>query len=134
MRATRGETVSSRGGHETVLLAEDEPAVRMLARRILQHAGYTVVEAATPAEAEARAASMSVIDLLVTDVMMPGGTGPELFRKLSSTRQSLRVLFMSGYAEQDLFDRAAIDRAAPFLSKPFTVEALTARVREALDG
>jgi CheY-like chemotaxis protein len=93
-----------------------------------------VVEAANPAEAEARAASMAVIDLLLTDVMMPGGTGPELFRRLSTTRQSLRVLFMSGYAEQDLFDRAAIDRAAPFLSKPFTVEALTARVREVLDA
>jgi two-component system, cell cycle sensor histidine kinase and response regulator CckA len=122
------------GGHETVLLAEDEPAVRTLARRILQRAGYTVVEAANGAEAEARAASMPAIDLLLTDVMMPGGTGPELFRRLVATRPSLRVLFMSGYAEQDLFDRAAIDRSAPFLEKPFTVEALTARVREVLDS
>jgi signal transduction histidine kinase len=132
-RAAAAAAAASRGGHETVLLAEDEPAVRMLVRRILQQAGYTVVEAANPAEAEARAASMAVIDLLVTDVMMPGGTGPELFRRLSTTRQSLRVLFMSGYAEQDLFDCAAIDRAAPFLSKPFTAEALTARVRDVLD-
>ena len=121
------------GGSETVLLAEDEPAVRMLARRVLQRAGYTVVEAANPAEAEVKAASMPVIDMLLTDVMMPGGTGPELFRRLAATRPSLRVLFMSGYAEQDLFDRAAIDRAAPFLEKPFTVESLTARVRSVLD-
>jgi two-component system, cell cycle sensor histidine kinase and response regulator CckA len=132
-RVVPAATAAAPGGHETVLLAEDEPAVRMLARRVLQRAGYTVVEAANPAEAETRAASMPALDLLLTDVMMPGGTGPELFRRLVATRPSLRVLFMSGYAEQDLFDRSAIDRSLPFLEKPFTVEALASKVREVLD-
>ena len=133
-RTVPAVAAGTRGGSETVLLAEDEPAVRMLARRILQRSGYTVVEAANSAEAEARAASMPLIDLLLTDVMMPGGTGPDLFRRLATTRPSLRVLFMSGYAEKDLFDRAAIDRTAPFLEKPFTVEALATKVRTVLDA
>ena len=122
------------GGSETILLAEDERTVRLLARRILQRAGYTVVEAANPAEAERLAASMPHIDLLLTDVVMPGGSGPELYRRLISQRETLRVLFMSGYAERDLFDRAQIPRAAPFLEKPFTVDALVAKVREVLDA
>ena len=119
-------------GSETVLLAEDERSVRTLARRILERAGYTVIEASSAAEAEARAATMPVMHLLLTDVMMPGGTGPELFRQLASTRPELRVLFMSGYAEHDLLDRAAV-AGAPFLRKPFTVDGLLSRVREILD-
>jgi signal transduction histidine kinase len=121
------------GGHETILLAEDEAPVRSLARVILERAGYTVVEAATPAEAEVRSRSMPSIDLLLTDVVMPGGTGPELFRQLSAERPTLRVLFMSGYAEQDLFDRAAVTHTGSFLAKPFSKQELIARVRETLD-
>jgi signal transduction histidine kinase len=121
------------GGTETILLAEDEAPVRSLARVILERAGYTVVEAATPAEAEARSLSMPTIDLLLTDVVMPGGTGPELFRQLSARRPSLRVLFMSGYAERDLFDKAAVAHAGAFLPKPFSKQELNARVRETLD-
>jgi CheY-like chemotaxis protein len=121
------------GGTETILLAEDEAPVRSLARVILERAGYTVVEAATPAEAEARSLSMPTIDLLLTDVVMPGGTGPELFRQLSARRPSLRVLFMSGYAERDLFDKAAVAHAGAFLPKPFSKQVLIARVRETLD-
>ena len=121
------------GGTETILLAEDEAPVRALARVILQRAGYTVIEAATPAEAEARSLSMPTIDLLLTDVVMPGGTGPELFRRLSARRPTLRVLFMSGYAERDLFDRAAVTHTGAFLPKPFSKDELIARVRETLD-
>ena len=76
---------------------------------------------------------MAKIDLLLTDVVMPGGTGPELFRALSARRPALRVLFMSGYAEQDLFDRVDVRHAGAFLSKPFSRQELIARVREALD-
>jgi two-component system cell cycle sensor histidine kinase/response regulator CckA len=136
---SRQETVSrqpeaaARGGTETILLAEDEAPVRALARVILERAGYTVVEAATPAEAATRSESMPTIDLLLTDVVMPGGTGPELFRRLSSNRPSMRVLFMSGYAEQDLFDRAAVTHQGAFLAKPFSKQELMQRVRETLD-
>jgi signal transduction histidine kinase len=131
--ARPAEVVPVPGGSETILLAEDEAPVRSLARVILQGAGYTVVEAATPAEAEVCSASMPSIDLLLTDVVMPGGTGPELFRQLSMRRPSLRVLFMSGYAEQDLFDRASVAPAGAFLAKPFSKRELILRVREALD-
>jgi two-component system cell cycle sensor histidine kinase/response regulator CckA len=131
--AQAGGTKAVAGGTETILLAEDEAPVRALARLILQRAGYTVIEAATPAEAEARSHSMPTIDLLLTDVVMPGGTGPELFRRLSARRPSLRVLFMSGYAERDLFDRAAVTHAGAFLPKPFSKDELIARVRETLD-
>jgi signal transduction histidine kinase len=121
------------GGSETILIAEDEGPVRALARLILERAGYTVVEAATPAEAEMRSKSMATIDLLLTDVVMPGGTGPELFKSLVARRPSLRVLFMSGYAEQDLFDRASVTPTGVFLPKPFSKQELMVRVREALD-
>jgi hypothetical protein len=116
-----------------VLLVEDEPAVRRLARRILERAGYSVVEAGSLSEAETAAESLTAIDLLLTDVMMPGGTGPDLFRRLSSRRPSMRVLFMSGYAERDLFDRDTIPMTNAFLAKPFSADALIAKGRNILD-
>jgi signal transduction histidine kinase/CheY-like chemotaxis protein len=120
-------------GVETVLLAEDEPAVRRLARRILERAGYSVVEAGGPGEAEAVAESLGQIDLLLTDVIMPGGTGPELARRLSARRPGMRILFMSGYAERDLFDRDALSTTDAFIAKPFSADALVAKVRLILD-
>jgi CheY-like chemotaxis protein len=127
------EDLAVRGGSETILLADDEAPVRSLARIILERAGYTVVEASSPSEAEQRSQSMTSIDLLLTDVIMPGGTGPELFRSLSPKRPAMRVLFMSGYAEQDLFDRANVAHDGVFLAKPFSREELIGRVRETLD-
>jgi signal transduction histidine kinase len=124
---------SPKGGTETILLVEDEPAVLVLARTILERAGYRVIEAANPAIAESQWSSAGAIDLLLTDVVMPGGTGPELFNRLSDRQAGLRVLFMSGYAEGDLFDRANVARPGAFLEKPFTAAELVARVREALD-
>jgi signal transduction histidine kinase/ActR/RegA family two-component response regulator len=122
------------GGSETILLAEDETPLRSLVRVVLERAGYKVVDAATPAEARARAESMPSIDMLLTDVVMPGGTGPELYRWLAAGHPSMRVLFMSGYAEQDLFDREGVSAAGAFLAKPFTTRDLIGRVRETLDG
>jgi signal transduction histidine kinase len=121
-------------GGETVLLAEDEPAVRRLARVILERAGYTVVEAGNPDEAEAAAESLGVLDLLLTDVVMPGGTGPDLFSRLSQRRPGIRVVFMSGYAEQDLFDRDTLGHGVAFVAKPFSATGLVTTVRNALDA
>jgi signal transduction histidine kinase/ActR/RegA family two-component response regulator len=132
--ARQPDEVPAPGGHEIILLVEDEAPIRALARVILERAGYTVVEAANPAEAHLRSESMPRIDLLLTDVVMPGGTGPELFRLLAEDRASMRVLFMSGYAEQDLFDRAAVAPGGAFLPKPFSKQQLIGRVREALDA
>jgi two-component system cell cycle sensor histidine kinase/response regulator CckA len=126
------DVVLPEGGSETILLAEDEAAVRMLAQRILQGAGYTVIEAPSSTEAKRLAESTAHIDLLVADVMMPGGSGPDLYRALHPSRPEMRVLFISGYAERQLFNRAEIPRAAPFLAKPFTVEGLLRKVREVL--
>ena len=132
-RAARTRTAAVAGGTETILLAEDEAAVRSLARVILERAGYRVVEAASPAEAEAKAATVETIDLLLTDVVMPGGTGPSLYRKLATLRPGLRVLFMSGYADRRLFDGAAIDRTDAFMEKPFSADMLLTRLRKLLD-
>jgi signal transduction histidine kinase len=132
-RATGAPPQRAAGGTETVLLAEDEAAVRSLARVILERAGYTVIDAASPAEAEAKAAQTGTIDLLLTDVVMPGGTGPSLYRRLVALRPSLRVLFMSGYADRRLFDGAAIDRTDAFMEKPFSAAMLLTRIRKILD-
>ena len=127
------DAAAAKGGTETILLVEDEATVRLLARIILQRAGYTVVDAASPADAELQWASIAPVDLLMTDVVMPGRTGPDLFRRLSAGRPDLPVLFMSGYADWDLFDRAGVARPAAFLEKPFSAGALLAKVRQALD-
>ena len=101
-------------------------------RERFTHDGYTVIEAPHSAEARRLAESATHIDLLVADVMMPGGSGPELYRALHPGRPEMRVLFISGYAERQLFNRAEIPPAAPFLAKPFTVEGLLRKVREVL--
>ena len=126
------DDVFPEGGSETILLAEDEASVRVLARRVLQGAGYTVIEARNSVEARHHAESIGHIDLLLADVRMPGGGGPDLYRTLHASRPTMRVLFMSGYAERHLFEKAEIPHAAPFLAKPFTVEGLLRKVREVL--
>jgi two-component system cell cycle sensor histidine kinase/response regulator CckA len=127
------DAAAAKGGTETILLVEDEATVRLLARIILQRAGYTVVDAASPADAELLWASIAPVDLLLTDVVMPGRSGPDLFRRLSAGRPDLPVLFMSGIADWDLFDRAGVARPAAFLEKPFSAGALLAQVRQVLD-
>jgi CheY-like chemotaxis protein len=127
------DAAAAKGGTETILLVEDEATVRLLARIILQRAGYTVVDAASPADAELLWASIAPVDLLLTDVVMPGRSGPDLFRRLSAGRPDLPVLFMSGFADWDIFDRAGIAHPAAFLEKPFSAGALLAQVRQVLD-
>jgi CheY-like chemotaxis protein len=122
-------------GRETVLVAEDEPAVRQMACRVLETHGYTVLEAPDGPTAEqlfhTRADS---IQLLLTDVMMPEMNGMELYRRLSSLRSGLKVLFMTGYAH-DLLERYGKEGLeVPVLNKPFTIAHLTQKVREVLDG
>ncbi len=122
-------------GTETILLAEDEEQVRAVARDILQRAGYTVLEARTPEEAIAIAESPDTpIDLLLTDVVMPQMSGPELAKQVKARRPQLKVLCMSGYAEDATVRHGVIDAGLPFLQKPITVEGLTKKVRAVLDG
>jgi signal transduction histidine kinase/ligand-binding sensor domain-containing protein/ActR/RegA family two-component response regulator len=122
-------------GAETVLVAEDEPQVRHLVRSALERCGYRVLEAVDGEDAlEVAAAHGGRIDLLLSDVVMPRMGGPELARRLSVVRPGTRLLFMSGYAEQTLLDEAARAGAGQPIAKPFRVNALADRVREALDG
>ena len=123
-----------KGASETVLLVEDEPGVRRFSKRILDKAGYRVLEAANGDDAEALFASHAgSIDLIVTDVIMPGCGGPELIGRLQGDGPALRVLYMSGYTEQSAAHKAGIDSGLPFVQKPFTAAEFVRHVRDALD-
>jgi CheY-like chemotaxis protein len=122
-------------GSETILLVEDEDAVRGLTRRCLETSGYTVLQASGADEALAIAARFDGrLDLLLTDVIMPGLSGPELSRRLAESRPGTRVLYVSGYADAAMASHVALDAGASFLPKPFTPETLARKVREILDA
>jgi signal transduction histidine kinase/ActR/RegA family two-component response regulator len=120
------------GGTESILLAEDNPAIRELAARTLREAGYSVIEAEDGLRArELAEAPGTTVDLLVTDVVMPGQTGRELAAALRRERPSLPVVFMSGYSE---VAEEGQDPADPFLAKPFAPDDLRRAARRALDA
>jgi two-component system, cell cycle sensor histidine kinase and response regulator CckA len=121
------------GGTETVLLAEDEADVRELAREFLQAAGYTVIEARNGQEALKLAAERAEeIDLLVSDLVMPGMTGQQLAALLQQQDPSLRVIFMSGYSEHAAAEAAQAGSSVRILTKPFNRMALLRTIREVL--
>jgi PAS domain S-box-containing protein len=120
---------------ETLLLVEDEASVRELLRELLESAGYKVLEASRPTEAiELAQSHPDPIDVLITDVVMPEMTGPDLARRLVDMRPGLRMLFLSGYTEGVVVDKGLLRDGAHFLQKPFTSDALEAKVREVLEG
>jgi PAS domain S-box-containing protein len=122
-------------GDETVLLVEDEPEVRSLVQRILKTQGYTVVTAANPDEAIAVAREFKgTIQVMVTDVVMPGMSGLQLAARLMPTRPNMRVLFVSGYTHDAIGHHGVLDPGTAFLQKPFTPNALARKVREVLEG
>ncbi len=124
-----------RGGSETVLLVEDEDGVRKLVRGVLQSHGYTVLEA-TDADHALRIAEMTTgpIDLLLTDVVMPGLSGRELADRLLQDRPETRLLYVSGYTEDTVLLHGVRMSGTAFLHKPFPPTVLLRRVREVLDG
>jgi two-component system, cell cycle sensor histidine kinase and response regulator CckA len=122
-------------GRGTVLVAEDEDAVRLLVRHVLRRGGYHVLEAAGPNEALAHLESGGrQIDLLLTDVIMPGANGRLLFERMRARVPDLRVLFMSGYPEQVMGGEGILEPGAPFLAKPFEPGELLRAVRTALQS
>ncbi|HUG27525.1 MAG TPA: ATP-binding protein [Gemmatimonadales bacterium] len=122
------------GGSETVLVAEDEPQVRRLAERALRAAGYQVLSASDGAQALARSREVrGQIHLLVTDVVMPEMGGPELATAFLTERPDARVLYISGYTEDEVARQGLAAAGLAFLPKPFTPSELTDRVRELLD-
>jgi len=122
-------------GTETILLVEDEDAVRAVARRGLEMLGYRVLEAAHPLRAEELFLENSdQIDLLLTDVVMPEMNGPALHKRLVEQKGPLRVLFMSGYPQNAVSQNGRLDPDKPFIPKPFTPAQLAEKVRQVLQG
>ena len=122
-------------GSETILLVEDEDQVRRLAARLLRQLGYNVIEASSASEAtvvfhECR----NDIDLLFTDIVMPGMNGKQLSRLLGVTKPKLKVLFMSGYNEEISDNMGQLDPETAFIAKPFSSNDLSVKIREVLDG
>lgn len=128
----RAGAVTLRGAG-TILLVEDEDGVRELAKEVLQLGGYAVFDARDVADAERIAiAEARRIDLLVTDVVMPGINGRELARRLSVLRPGMKVLYISGYTDDAIVHHGVLDPGVVFLPKPFSPEALIRKVREVL--
>lgn len=129
------EQVSEYRGNETVLIAEDEAAVRDLAARILRDQGYTVLAAVDGVEAlRVGQAYSEEIHLILTDVVMPGMGGKMLVSKLEELRPGIKSLFISGYTDNAISHHGILDSNVDFLQKPFSIENLIRKVREVLDS
>ncbi|MGA7122029.1 MAG: PAS domain S-box protein [Polyangiaceae bacterium] len=128
-------TATTPSGSETILLVEDDEQLRAVVRGILERRGYRVL--AAPDGRDALALSQKhpgPIDLLLTDVVMPHVSGPELARRIAPARPAMKVLCMSGYADDAVVRRGELDPGFAFLPKPITPTTLTTKVREVLDG
>ena len=129
-----GASSSQNGGSETVLLVEDEESVRQLVRETLESKGYKVLEA-DHGEAALHMVSghSGRIDMLITDVVMPGMSGRQLSAQLCSSYPHTKVLYLSGYTEDAIAHEGVLDSGTAFLQKPFTLQMLARKVREVLD-
>jgi CheY-like chemotaxis protein len=122
-------------GSETVLVLEDEPSLRGLVRETLEGAGYGVVEAGTPLEGlDLVRVQRGAIDLILTDVVMPGMSGREFVTQAREACPEAVVVYMSGYTDDAIGQHGVLDEGTHFLQKPFAIDALLQKVREALDG
>jgi CheY-like chemotaxis protein len=120
-------------GHETILLVEDEPALLRITTKMLQSRGYTVLQASGPEDALRVAAQHADrIDLLLTDVIMPGMNGRDLTAAMHARHPHVRQLFMSGYPSDVIANHGVLEEGVHFIQKPFQIAQLAAKVREAL--
>ena len=123
------------GGTETILLVEDSDSLREMVREVLEASGYAVEEASPAAAGAAAMTRGDGVDLLLTDVIMPGLGGPEIAARLRSTNPRARVLYISGYTDEMIGTRGGgAEAGTQFLQKPFTFEALLRKVRDVLDA
>ncbi|MFO7884242.1 MAG: response regulator, partial [Desulfobacteraceae bacterium] len=121
-------------GTETILLVEDEPSILRMTRMMLERNGYTVLAAATPAEALEKAKShSSTIELLMTDVVMPEMNGRDIAEKITALYPDIKLLFMSGYTANVIAHQGILDKGVAFIQKPFSMGDLTEKLREVLD-
>ena len=119
---------------ETILLVEDEQMVRTLARHILEVSGYNVLEAASGSEAmEICKDHNGTVHLLLTDVVMPQMSGPQLSEEVMKMWPDISILYMSGYTDNVIMHHGVLKKGVPFLQKPFSPDALVLKVREILD-
>jgi signal transduction histidine kinase len=128
------EPMSTRGT-ETILLTEDQDEVRAVARTILTRSGYTVLEAANPYDALRIARNHRLpIDLLFTDIVMPGMNGRELAQQVQAIRRGIKVLYSSGYTDDTIVRTGVLERDIAFIQKPYAPDALLHKVRDVLDA
>ncbi|HJX82710.1 MAG TPA: response regulator [Candidatus Angelobacter sp.] len=121
-------------GKETVLVVEDEEPLRCVVTDLLTQFGYHVLSAASGKEALALVQSSKTIDMLVTDVVMPEMTGPELAAKVLQSRPKVKIIFVSGYTDGHLASHGSLTPEAVLVHKPFSIKVLTAKMRELLDA
>jgi CheY-like chemotaxis protein len=122
-------------GTETILVAEDDSRVQKLVKAVLERLGYSVRMCSSGAEALAVASQpQESLDLLITDVIMPGLSGADLAREIKAIRPGLKILFMSGYTNDLISRHSVLDEGLSFLAKPFSPEVLGRKVREVLDA
>ena len=132
---TKVEAAVTRGGTETVLLAEDEDKVRKLIKNILETNGYRVLDVNNGSRAYLKCKSYEEdIHLLLTDVVMPEMNGKELYEKIALIRPEIKVLYMSGYTDDIIANRGVLEKGTLFIQKPFQNDALLRKVRGALDA
>jgi PAS domain S-box-containing protein len=122
-----------RRGSQTVLVVEDAEGLRELVKRLLERQGYRVLIAGNADEALQLFAQHASIDVLLTDVVMPGASGPELTKELIEQRPGLRVIYMSGYTEDAIVHHGVLNPGIAFLHKPFTADTLGRKIREVLE-
>jgi two-component system cell cycle sensor histidine kinase/response regulator CckA len=124
---------SSRAGSETILIVEDEPSLRALLAEYVRESGYHVLEAASVQDAIATARDQK-LDLLITDIVMPGGSGQTLASALSASHPGLGIIFMSGYTDYASLQKATSQPGVTFVPKPFTLKHMLDKIQGALDG
>ncbi|HTA21318.1 MAG TPA: response regulator, partial [Polyangia bacterium] len=130
-----GDASADARGSETILLVEDDDQVRVVARSVLARSGYHVIEARNAGEALLHSERHpGTIHLLLSDVVMPQMSGPELARRLASARPDMKVLCMSGYTDDSIVRHGVLESHLAFLQKPITPDTLTTKVREVLSS
>jgi DNA-binding NtrC family response regulator len=128
-------TTSPQAGSETILVVEDEPSLRELARTILHDQGYTVITAESCDQALAIVSKITnPLHLLLTDVIMPGMSGTALAKELSAKYPALKILYMSGYTDNAIVHYGILEPGIEFIQKPFSPASLTWKIRRILDG
>lgn len=133
MRCGSSDSQCEKGGSETILLVEDEVAVRRATAEFLRLQGYNVIEAKDGLDALSLAQEDSPIQLVVTDVVMPHMSGGALAKEIARSRPDTQFIFVSGYAGKTILDHKVVDLETNFLQKPFTLRQLSSKLRRTLD-